>query len=191
MLIEPDKNELGDKRLNPEEAVKKEREALLQLASRFKIPGQDELADPDRSSGPKMPWQELVFRLQKLNPKLQAKNSNVHGVPTIAIYYPKTESEKLNDGSYFEVAITEKQKFHRDNKYVAGFDRAFLPQYSHVLTDTSGLPTREVRGVMTVLLMLVRAGVLTHEQIKQEFQDPANDQRSGRYFEQTRKERNA
>lgn len=190
-LFQPDKQELGDKRLNPEEAVKREREDLLKMASKYRIPGQAELEDPKRSEGPKIPWRQLLYRLQKLSPKLRVKDSRVDGVDTVALYYPKTDAEKLNDGSYFEISIDDvgnpqrfRDKFFRDHKYVGGFSKDYLPFYSHVKLDTSLLPTREVRGVMTVLLMLIRSNVITLEQVKQEFGDPQEDVRSDRFMEQ-------
>lgn len=185
-LVETDIRNLGDKHkiLSPQEAVHAEREALLKKASAFKIWRQDELEDPDRSSGPRIPWQQFLHRLQMMNPKIQAKDGIVYGIPTIALYYPKTETEKINDGTAFEVCITEQQKFHRDHKYAGGFNKQELPFYSHVTLDSSHLPMREVRGVMTVLIMLIRAKVITMEQVKREFGDPANDQRSDRFFEQ-------
>ncbi len=185
-LVVTDNRELGDKHkiLSPQEAVYAKREALLKEASKFKIGGQAELEDPDRSSGPRIPWQQLLMRLQKICPALRAKDGHVDGKDTIALYYPKTDAEKINDGTMWEVATTEKQRFHRDHKYVGGFDKDYLPWYSHVKLDSSHLATREVRGVMTVLLMLVRAKVITPEQVVKEFGDPAADQRSGRYLEQ-------
>lgn len=186
MLIQPDKNELGDKRLNPEEAVKREREELLKVASRFKVSHQDELSDADRSSGPKIYWRQLLYRLQKLNPLLRYKDSRVDGKDTVALYFPKTDAEKINDGSFVTIALTEKERFFRDYRYVGGFDKDYLPFYSHLILDTSLLPTREVRGVMTVLLMLIKSKVITLEQVKAEFGNPADDQRSDIFMEQAK-----
>lgn len=181
--VETDIRNLGDKHkiLSPQEAVAAEREALLDLTSVKKIWRQDELEDSDRSSGPRIPWNQFLMRLQKLNPKIQAKDSNVYGNPTIALYYPKTEAEKIEDGSAFQVALTDRDKFHRDHRYVGGFDKTELPFYSHVTLDTSHLPVREVRGVMTVLIMLIRARLLTLEQVKKEFGARVEDQRSDRF----------
>lgn len=185
-LVETDIKNLGDKHkiLSPQEAVAAEREELLKLASVKKIWRQDELENPERSSGPRIHWREFLRRLQKINPKIKAKDSHVYDKDTIALYYPKTDAEKINDGTMFEVAITPTQKFHRDHKYVGGFNKEYLPFYSHVTLDTSHLPVREIRGVMTVLIMLIRAKVCTFEQVKAEFGDPAEDQRSDRFFEQ-------
>lgn len=183
-LVEPDINEIGDKRLNPEEAVARERESLLNMASHYAIPGQKQLEDPKRSSGPKIYWSEFLRRLMKLAPEIRPKHGKVYGKPTIALYVPKTDVEKLSDGSYFALSTTEPERFARDYRYVTGFNQDWLPFYSHVETDTSGLPTREIRGVMTVLLMLIRSKVITFEQVKKEFGDPREDQRSDRFMKQ-------
>lgn len=185
-LVETDIRNLGDKHkiLSPQEAVCAEREALLKQVEPKKIWHQAELEDTDRSSGPRMPWQQLLYRLQKLNPRIKAKDGRVYEKDTIALYYPKTTLEQINDGSMFELAADDRAKFHRDHKYVGGFNKEPLPMYSHVMLDASKLPVREVRGVMTILIMLVRGGIITTEQVKTEFGDPSNDQRSDRYFEQ-------
>lgn len=182
--VETDIAELGDGRLNPEEAIAQEREKGLKAASVFKIPGQDELSNPDRSSGPRIHWRELWRRLERMNSKLKAQDSRVYGNDTVALYFPKTDAEKINDGSFVALASTDKEKFHRDHKYVGGFDKTYLPFYSHVQLDTSLLPTREIRGVMSVLLMLLRAKIITLEQVKQEFSDPAGDKRGERFLSQ-------
>lgn len=183
-LVETDINELGDKRLNPEEAVFREREELLKITATRKIPGQAELENPDRSSGPKIHWRQLLYRLEKIAPAIRVKDSHVGGQQTIALYWPKTLSEKFNDGSFSILCTTDNERFHRDHKYVGGFNKDWLPFYSHVTTDSSGLPVREIRGVMTVLLMLARSKVVTFEQIKAEFGDPSEDRRSDRFLSQ-------
>ncbi len=189
-LVQTDIHELGDERLNPEEAVHRERESLLKLAATRAIPGQKELENPDRSSGPRIYWRELLKRLQRMAPGLRFKDSSVDGKVTIALYYPKTDAEKINDGSFVTIAVTDREKFHRDHKYVGGFDKDYLPYYSHVTLDSSRLPVREVRGVMTVLLMLLKSKVITMEQVRKEFADPAQDQRGDRFMEQTAEFRN-
>jgi hypothetical protein len=184
-LVEPDFNEIGDKRLNPEEVVAREREKALKAAATRAIPGQKELENPERSAGPRIHWRQLIYRLQKMAPGLRTKDSEVYGKKTIALYWPKTMAEKLNDGSFVLIAASDRDKFHRDHKYVGGFNKEELPFYSHVILDSSRLPVREVRGVATILLMLIRAKVVTFDQVKKEFGDPAEDSRGSRFLEQT------
>jgi hypothetical protein len=183
-LVQTDIHELGDERLDPAESVHREREALLKLAATRAIPGQKELEDPDRSSGPRIYWRELLRRLEKIAPGLRSRDSGVDGKDTIALYYPKTWGEKINDGSFVTIGASDREKFHNDHRYVGGFDKDYLPFYSHLTLDSSGLPVREVRGVMTVLLMLVRSKIITIEQVRSEFGNPAEDQRGERFLSQ-------
>src|ERR1700730_12694506 len=89
-LVQVDPLELTDKRLSPEEAVIREREALLKQAGKAKIDGQEELEDAERSAGPRMPYQEVLRRLLKCNPNIQIKD----GSPgSVALYILKHPSE--------------------------------------------------------------------------------------------------
>src|SRR5215469_13930295 len=73
-MVETDINELGDKRLNPEESNLRERESLLKKASIYKIEDQDELADAHRSEGARMPYSEFCLKLKKVAPELTLRD---------------------------------------------------------------------------------------------------------------------
>src|ERR1700678_1106672 len=89
-LVQVDINELGDKRLNPEESNARETEALLKQCAKQKIWGQDELEDVERSAGPRMPWTDLIRRLKSCNPGIHVKD----GIPgNVALYYKKHSDE--------------------------------------------------------------------------------------------------
>lgn len=177
MLIQPDIHELGDKRLNPEEAVIKERNELLGIAAKKKIHGQAELENPERSGGPKMPWQEVLRRIRKCNPEIRAKD----GSPgSIALYRPKRPWEyELSDF----VEIPPNGLFFRDHKYVGGFEKQPMPEYAHVTLDSSHLPLREVRGWRSVLMALIKAKAVTYEKVCRQFGEPTGS-RSGRWFDE-------
>ena len=181
-LVEVDPLELTDKRLNPEEAVIRERQELLKMASKSKISGQEELEDAERACGPRLNWTEVLRRLQKCNPQIQVKD----GMPgSVALYLRKkswefTESDQLGDQR-------PKDPFFIDHKYVGGFPKHEMPEYSFVDIDTSHLPTREHRGWRSVLIALIKTGAITYESAIKEFGDPTGDSRSGRWFDQVGK----
>lgn len=182
-LVEADINELGDKRLSPEEGVFREREALLARCAHNKIGGQTELEDPERSGGPRLQYTELVSRLRRCIPGLMA----VDGAPgSVALYYPRNREEYNEARSEWEWGRDE---FFLTNKYVGGFPKQEIAEFSHVLIDSSHLPTREVRGWRSVLISLLKQGVVSYRTLVKEFGE-ANGKRAWRWQEQTRRWRN-
>jgi hypothetical protein len=176
VLIQDDSNELGDKRLSPEEAIFQERELSLNMAAKKKIWRQQELEDPARSAGPRLYYTEILRRLWKLNPDLRVEEGS-NG--QIAIYRLKRYDEY--DWEQFDPLAPTKWRW--DFEYVAGLPKEWIPEYPHVALDTSNLPTREIHGWRSTLIALIKARAITYRGAIQEFGDPENDQRSGRWFE--------
>jgi hypothetical protein len=179
MLIQPDKSELGDLKLDPKESVYREREELLKLASSRKIDGQEELEDAERSAGPRMAWQEVIRRLRKCNPNLLFLDAQGGG--HIAIYRPKTGQEREN----IELLDDTRPAWWNDHMYVTGFPKHEMPEFPHVILDTSNLPVREYRGWRSVLMALIKSGAISYTSAIQQFGEPT-DSRSGRWHEQLR-----
>jgi hypothetical protein len=177
VLIETDRNQLGDKHLSPEEAVIREREQLLAMEAKKKIWGQAELEDSNRSAGPRLYYTEIIQRLLKLNPSLIIRDGSDNRV---AIYRPKWHDEY--DWEQFDWHAPTSWRW--DFEYVTGMEKGYLPQYSHVELDTSNLVKREIRGWRSVLIALIKAKAISYRGAIKEFGDPAEDQRSGRWFEQ-------
>lgn len=171
-MVETDIHELGDKRLNPEEGVIKERESLLKKASVYKCEDQDELQNEKRSEGARLSFSELVLRLQKIAPELQYRDGSPGNV---ALYFPRTAEQldaALREGGQNDI-------FFIFNKYVGGFPKEELPEWGYLDIDTSLIATREhLRGWRTVLIGLIRAGVISYQQAIEEFGDPATDPRN-------------
>ncbi len=182
-LVEPDINELGDKRLNPEEAVAREREALLKKASAFRMPDQDEMEQPEREYGPRLSSDALLGRLRTIAPQLSARD----GAPGhISLYYPR-RGDELDEAIREGVGLESNDPiFFLHNKYVGGFPKEDIPEYSYVDIDSSLVATHEhTRSWRSVLIGLLKAGVISYSQAVQAFGDPANDQRSKRWFRET------
>lgn len=182
-MVEVDKHELGDARLNPEEAVVREREDLLAIRHKeHAFPGQKLLADADRSTGSQMPSAEFLFRLQKINPAILVKN----GIPgNVALYVRKSEAEIIQDGYDLR-----RPTWWNEHKYVSGMPMSSLPEWGHLTTDTDGIAEREVRGWRSVLIALIKAKAFTYAQAAIEFGDPLYDRRSLYWFAQLSKFKN-
>jgi hypothetical protein len=163
MLVQPDKLELGDGRLNEVENLAKLKENNAKRVQKFKIPGQVELENKDMAHGEPMGWQQLVYLLQKMNSKIICEDGGMKDA--IAVRVPAW----LEDGTY-------------GKKYVTGFYKEVLPEFSWVTTDERGLPKREVRGWRTVVLALIRQGWIKYSDAVSIFGEP-NGVRSGRWHE--------
>lgn len=182
-LVEADINELGDKRLDPIESVASQREKALQQASQYKIAKQEELEDQNRSLGPRLQYTELISRLKRAIPALKVMD----GSPgNIALYFPRDRKEleeATNNWDYLE----GKDTFFLQYKYVGGFPKAEIPEYSTIDIDTSHLPTKEHRGWRSVLITLLKAGAVPYEKLLKEFGDVGTDKRGWRWQDQTAK----
>lgn len=180
-MVEIDPLELTDKRLNPEEAVAAKREECLALAGKKRFYGQEELEDPDRSSGPRLQFSEIISRLKREIPQLKVMD----GSPgSVAVYFPRTDEEFKEAKIEWE---WDKDEFFLFYKYVGGFPKQEIPEYSTVDTDTSRLATRENRGWRSILITLLKQGVMSYSQAVRQFGDVGSDSRGWRWREQTHK----
>lgn len=182
MLFQVDKNELGDTRLDPKENVAKLREMALKDASKYRIDNQDELTDKKRSEGRRLNYDDVLGRLQRIVPDLTAKE----GSPgNLALYCPRTADQ-------LEAAIREgsggsgTDLFFLLNRYVGGLPKEELPEWGYLGIDTSLIATREtIRGWRTILIGLIRAGVVSYNAACEEFGDPALDPRNVEWMKKT------
>ena len=182
-LVQVDRQELGDCRLSPEEAVIKERESLLTLESKKKIVGQEELEHQERSAGARLSWTEFLRRLLRCNSELQVRDGSKDAIAL----YARKKAYEYTEADYG--AAPPNGEFYRDHKYVSGFEKQDLPEYSHVILDSSMLPVREYRGWRSVLLTLMEHKALDYRKVIKEFHDPSSDSRSGRWMQQTQQYR--
>lgn len=185
MLIQPDINELGDKRLDPIENVARKREECIAMAGRKRIQGQDDLEDPTRTLGPRLQFSEFVSRLRRLVPSLKV----LDGSPgNVALYAPRNSKE-------LEAATLswqhDKSVFFLRNKYVGGFPKKEIHEYSGLdVEEFTHLANKEIRGWRTVLIMLIQQGLVSYKTVVKEFGDVGTDRRGWRWLEATRKWRN-
>lgn len=168
MLIYDSSDSLGDKRIGLTEGLAKIKEDNQKLIDTKKLPGQALLENKDMAIGRAMHTSEFIRIIQKLNPKIIVEKGGYPGC--VAVRYPTwNEDEK------------EMQK-----KYISGFPApATMQEFSNITVDAKGLPHREVRGWKSVLLALVKAGILTHSQCTSAFGE-SNGQRSILWHQQLR-----
>ena len=175
MLFQTDINELGDKRLDVKEGVAKLREDCLKDASKYIIPDQAELQNADRSAGTRLNYTDILARLQKRVPDLVAKEGSAGN---LALYCPRTYDQldaAIREGS----GGSGKDLFFLLNRYVGGMPKEELPEWGYVDIDTSLVAMREhLRGWRTILIGLIRCGVLSYADAVAEFGDPVSDARN-------------
>jgi hypothetical protein len=200
MLIQANKSMLGDQFLDPKEALAQQKEINKGVIEERKIWGQKELEDHERSAGPRMPYQELIYRIRKLagttvcgNPKIMV----LEGSPgNVAIYVMKTRKELAETHEDELAEIRQKRPpqglhpdFFYDYKYATGFPKEDIPEFAHLELDDRGLAKREIRGWRSVLIALIKAGAFSVQEANEEFGE-ARGVRSHRWFEQLRDYRN-
>ena len=153
MLIQTDKNELGDKRLDPTENLAKLKEENAQLTAKSKIKDQSLLENKDMAIGSPMEWSGLVYLLKKMNTQIIIEDGGVRNA--LAVRYPG----KLADGTF-------------GKRYVTGFYKEVMPEFSCILSDERGRATRECRGWRTVVLALIRQGIIRYKDAVETFGNP-------------------
>lgn len=147
--------------ISPAEATARNKEINKQLASKNRIADQEILEDIEMAEGIQLHHNELIRRIQILNPKILIQPGGIQGA--VAVRIPKYEFGEWT------------------NEYVTGFRLEPLPEYSSVTVDDNGLPHREIRGWRSVLLALIKAGALDRVKVDALF-GPASGQRSGLWY---------
>jgi hypothetical protein len=158
MLIQVDKTELGDGKLDGNEALIKfsaENQALL---DKKKIKDQAELEDTKAALGQVLHTSAFIAYLQKVCPGLIVEKG---GWPNAVALRRYVNGEKV---------------------YVTGFELGDMPEFSAVLTDDDGLPVREVRGWRNVLVSLIKQGLISVDAIKKQYGHAMNNVH-GKFYE--------
>jgi hypothetical protein len=168
--------QLGDKHVDLKEGVIRLREELRKDISHREAYGQKDIEKAERSESSKMYYSVLLRKLRAIYPAMLVKD----GMPgNVALYRPKTKAEIINDG--YDLSVP---KWYNEHKYFTGFPKEAIPEWGHYVNDTDGIALREVRGWRSVLIAMIKQGLVTYEQAVEEFSDPIHDQRSKYWFEQ-------
>lgn len=171
MLIVNSPADLGDQKLSPQEANFKIQEENQKLIDAKKIPNQSLLENTDMALGTPMVYSELIRRVQKIAPQVIFEDGGVKNAIAVRHYTYDPYGGDDAQGGY-------------QKKYISGFYKEVLPEFSSITTDKKGLPHRELRGWRSVLLALMKAEVVPFEALVKEFGHPTG-QRSCLWSEQT------
>lgn len=185
MLIQPDRAELGDTRLDVKEGIAQKREQCIALAGKNRLQGQDDLEDPSRILGPRLQFSDFVSRLRRIVPSLKV----LDGSPgNVALYAPRTSKEVADESESWD---NKRNIFFLHYKYVGGFPKKEIHEFSGLdLEEYTRLANKEIRGWRTVLIMLLQQGVASYRAVVKEFGDVGTDRRGWRWIEATREWRN-
>lgn len=171
MLLDPQGNKLGDKRVENAEGVARLREQVRGMVAQKRIANQDMLENQDMALGSPMSPSLFIQKLRKL-PNVIVEPGGWPNAVAVRTIVRDDDPESPTYGQPVK-------------KYISGFvtDRV-LPEFSSIIPNFMGAPTREIRGWRTVLLALFNKKVVTLNQLKAVFGD-ANGQRSKLWHEQT------
>lgn len=185
MLIQPDRAELGDTRLDVKEGIAQKREQCIALAGKNRLQGQDDLEDPSRILGPRLQFSDFVSRLRRVVPSLKV----LDGSPgNVALYTPRNSKEVADESESWD---NKRNIFFLHYKYVGGFPKKDIHEFSGLdLEEYTRLANKEIRGWRTVLIMLLQQGVVSYSAVVKEFGDVGTDRRGWRWIEATREWRN-
>jgi hypothetical protein len=176
MLIVPDKKFLStDHYLSPAENVAKLKQGNKELAAKKRMPKQDLLENQDMAVGQPMSPTLFIQKLRRL-PNVIVEQGGIPNAAAVRTVVTDTDPTSETYGKEIK-------------RYISGFytDR-ILPEFSSILPDVNGLPTREIRGWRTVLLALFRSKVASYSQLKAAFGEP-HGQRGILWQDQTRQAR--
>jgi hypothetical protein len=155
------------------------------MAGRKRLANQDDLEDPSRMLGPRIPFSEFIARLKRLVPSLKVLDG-LRG--HVALYAPCNTKELEAAKRAWQ---HDKPIFFRDNKYVGGFPKQPIHEYSGLdCEEYTRLANKEIRGWRTVLIMLLVQGLVSYKKTIAEFGDVGTDRRGWRWQEATRPWRN-
>lgn len=158
-VVFPDRNELGDVRLDAKENVAKLKEKIRKQRAKDIVPEQPYLLMASAVGKP-MDWRELVAKLKKLNPNLIMLDGGVKGAIQIRIVDP------------------EHAPWEPDTKYVGGFMRGVLTEWDTATTDEWGVAKAPTRGWRSVVLMLLVGGYARKSDADRIFGEVSGNQRS-------------
>jgi hypothetical protein len=118
--------------------------------AKYRLPDQENRKDSPARWGRVMHHSEFINQLQNAIPNLQARDGNLPGDISLC----------RNDGDRLT--------------YICYSNSGYLPEYSIVHVNDQNLPVREQRGWRTVLLRLIKCGLVNEEQALKYFGEPSN-----------------
>lgn len=123
-----------------------------------RLPGQEERKESPARWGRAMHSSEFINRLRQIIPNLHVRDGNIPG-----------------DISLYKV-------FGDSVDYVCYLTSGIMPEYEIVRVDEHNLPVGSKRGWRTVLLRLIKSGLVTEEQAIKCFGHPSNGEAARFYL---------
>lgn len=175
LIIDP--TVLGDRLPRDADSIAKMREKIKKQDEQFKLPDQAFLENHEAARGGPMQPSDFIRRLRKISPDLIIEQGGYKNCVRVCIM--AVDDDPASD------TFNQKVK----TPLACGFCVSEpLPEFSSIVTDEKGKPTREVRGWRTVLLRLIHTGAIPYPAVKAEFGD-AQGQRSKYWMQQLRERR--
>jgi hypothetical protein len=161
-----DNMRLGDK-LRTVDQLREETKDM-QRSKGLRHEKQEELENHELAEGSvQFEWREFLRRLIKVAPHLLIKD----GAPgNIAIYRRKRPEEY--DPEEWDPF---RPQWHNDHKYVTGFPKNKLAEFSAITTDKWGVAKREIRGWRTIIIHLIQQKALSYRDAVRAFGEPKGE----------------
>lgn len=156
------------KQLSPHERLLASFEQTDRMLQQYRLDDHEALKNAETRIGKPMLHTELIQRVSKLT----------HN----RVWAEDSRNDSKVSGFY---TVREGVKH-----FLGAFDKGPLPEFSFILTDSADLPVKEKRGWRTVLVRLLKQGVLTWSQVISGFGDATHSVSSGRWNFNTREFRN-
>jgi hypothetical protein len=118
---------------------------------KYRIPDQEDRKASRGRWGRAMQSSELILKIARIAPSVFPMDGRIEGDISLIRRRPS---------GYVD--------------YIAYTNSGLLPEYSIVVVNEDNLPLHELRGWRTVLLRLIKAGVVTEEQVNKEFGLPSD-----------------
>ena len=148
-------------RLNPTEALASLEEDTDRSLQKFRLPEQDTLTKEEARWGRAMHHTDFLSKLRIIVPGLVVQE---------APYTP-------NAFSLYQVKGDTVQ-------YLGWMHQEYAPEFEVIITDKRNLPIAQKRAWRTVLLRLIKSGVITEQQANQVFGPPTEGEQAKFYREE-------
>lgn len=175
VIIDP--TVLGDRLPRDRDSLAQKIEETKNFDAQFKIPDQAFFENHEAARGGPMHPNEFIRRLKKIAPDLIIEPGWYRNCVRVCIQ--ARDDDPASDTFNQLVKVPLSCGFCVDEP---------LPEFSSIVADHRGKPTREVRGWRTVLLRLIHTGVVPYSTVKAEFGDPPG-QRGKAWMQQLRERR--
>jgi hypothetical protein len=156
------------KRLSPQERLLASFESTDRMLQQFRLDDHEALKNAETRIGKPMTHAELIQRVGKLTHNRVWAEDSRNDEKVCGFY-------TVHDGG---------------KKFLCAFDKGPLPEFSFIFTDAADLPIKEKRGWRTVLVRLLKMGVISWSEVISGFGDASHSVSSGRWNFNTREFRN-